>query len=343
MKSFLILIGVIYFSLSSFAYRPIDDIKLTELLQSFDYTPQVLQKNRVAPSCKGQDVEFETNYPQRDTNLPIKAKFFIPPTTSEKTFNPRFPIVFVLPPLGGANRLDLMLSETLCKNNIASMLIVTSLTGLESQTLVPVSDHDHTHRRVVSAIKGGLIVASTYSQINTEKVGLFGASLGGILGSVAYSVMPQISAASFLVNGGDVAHILAQSDQELIIKLKNQRMKEQGFTTVEQYENFLNENLEIDPLHFSKLIPADSVKLYLSQKDQSVPSEKQLLYYESLERPKETRFYQVGHAQTIFAVMGINNQRQAVADWYLSRFALPNPRALDFAFRNRTTGFSQLR
>ena len=326
MKVFVLFYALLTYSLSAFAYRPIDDVKLSEILQSFNYTPIVQQKNRVTPNCKGQDIEFETNYPQRSSNLPIKAKLFVPTTTSESSFDTRFPIVFILPPLGGANRLDMLLGETICGNKMAAMLIVTNLTGLDSETLVPVSDHDHTHRRVVAALKGGIIVAGTYPQINTEKVGLFGASLGGILGSVAYSVMPQISAATFLVNGADVPHILAHSDQAQVIKLKTERMKEQGFTSVEQYENYLNENLEIDPLHFAKFIPSDSVKLYLSQKDRSVPSDKQMIYYEALGKPRETRFFLIGHAETIFAVMGINNQRQAIAEWFLSRFALPNPR-----------------
>ena len=329
MKTVFASIILILTSLSALAYRPISDDKLQELIESFHYTPSVQIIRKAGSSCAGQDLEFTTTYPQRDSALLIKAKLFIPAQDKSENLDftaAQFPIVFILPPLGGANRLDMMMGETICKNRMAAMLITTNLTGLDQNDLVPVTDHDHTHRRVASAIKGGLVVARTYPAINTDKVGLFGASLGGILGSVAYSVLPEISAATFLVNGADVPHILTNSDQGPVIKLKTERMREQGFTTSEQYEQYLNDNLEIDPLHFVKLIQPDTIKLFLSQKDKSVPTQDQMLYYEALGQPRETKFYQIGHAETIFAVMGLGNGKQQIADWFISRFKLPNPR-----------------
>lgn len=329
MKALFPSIVMLITSLSVWAYRPISDDKLQEIIESFNYTPNVQITRKAGSSCAGQDLEFTTTYPQRETALIIKAKLFVPTqTTSENSdlATAQFPIVFILPPLGGANRLDMMMGETICKNKMAAMLITTNLTGLDQSTLVPVTDHDHTHRRVASALKAGIIVARTYPAINTEKVGLFGASLGGILGSVAFSVIPEISAATFLVNGADVPHILTNSDQGPVVKLKAERMREQGFTSSEQYEHYLNENLEIDPLHFVKLIQPDTIKLFLSQKDKSVPTQDQMLYYEALGKPQDTKFYLIGHGETIFAVMGIGNGKQQIAEWFLNRFALPNPR-----------------
>lgn len=329
MKALFTSIVMLFTSLSVWAYRPISDDKLQEIIESFNYTPNVQITRKAGSSCAGLDLEFTTTYPQRETALVIKAKLFVPAQTVSENSDlvaAQFPIVFILPPLGGANRLDMMMGETICKNKMAAMLITTNLTGLDQSTLVPVTDHDHTHRRVASALKAGIIVARTYPVINTEKVGLFGASLGGILGSVAYSVIPEISAATFLVNGADVPHILANSDQGPVIKLKTERMREQGFTTTEQYEHYLNENLEIDPLHFVKLIQPDTIKLFLSQKDKSVPTQDQMLYYNALGKPSDTKFYMIGHGETIFAVMGIGSGKQQISEWFLSRFALPNPR-----------------
>ena len=67
-----------------------------------------------------------------------------------------------------------------------------------------------------------------------------------------------------MVNGGDVPNILTNSDQGPVVKLKNDRMKEMGFKTSAEYETFLNDNLEIDPLHFTRLINPDTVRFYLS-------------------------------------------------------------------------------
>lgn len=306
--------------LSLAAYRPISDDKMHELLKSFEYTPNVQSIRTATSSCEGKDFEFTTTYPQRETALNIKGKAFIPTNP-----NSPVPIVFMLPPISGANATDIQLGKIFCRNKIAAFIITSNLTGL-GEDLVPVTDHDHTHRRVSSAIKGGIVIARTYPQINTDKVGLFGPSLGGILGSVVFSVLPEISAATFLVNGGYVPHILANSDQRPVVKLKNERMKEQKLSTNEEYEEYLNNKLEIDPLHFAKLVNPDSIKLYLSNADRSVPSVDQMAYYEALGKPKETKFYSVGHIPTIVAIMALSEEKQNIADWFGKRFALPNPR-----------------
>lgn len=322
MKHFLFPILVLgCFSSTALAYRPISDDKLNQLIESFNYTPTVKSIVASQTSCLAQDIEYTTTYPQRETELNIRAKTYVPVEPAEAV-----PVVFIIPAIGGFNSLDNLMGETLCKNNIAAFVITTNLTGLDSTVLLPVTDHDHTHRRVASALKGGFIIAKTYPEINTAKIGLFGASLGGILGSVAYSVLPEISNAIFIVNGGDVPHILANSDQAPVVNLKKARMQEQGFTTDAEYENYLNENLEIDPLHFVKLINTDTVKFFLSTKDKSVPSVDQLAYYNALGQPKETKFYNLPHAESILSVMGLNSGRQNVLNWYNTRFAASNPR-----------------
>lgn len=311
--------GSYFISQFLYAYTPISDDRLKELLQEFNYTPVVEALKLPKPNCTAQDLEYTTTYPQRDSVLNIKAKTFIPAGSN-------WPVVFMFPPLGGMNKLDQAMGETFCKQNIAAILITTSLTGLDSDTLVPVSDHDHTHRRVASAIKGGMIIAHSFLQINTEKVGLFGVSLGGILGSVAYGVIPQISAATFLVNGGDVPFILAYSDVGSIVKVRNARMAEQNLKTVEEYEEYLRKNLNLDPMHFAKLIDPDSTKLFLSKTDTSVPTVKQMEYYTAIGSPHETSFYSLSHANTVISVLGLGTSKPKIAQWFQSRFALPNPR-----------------
>ena len=327
MKQRLAFIFLILSSQLLLAYTPISDDRLKELLEGFNYTPAVQIMKLPKAGCIAQDLEFTTTYPQREGSLSIRAKTFIPTL-------PNVPVVFMLPPMGGMNQLDQGMGEVFCRHNIAAIIITTNLTGLDSATLVPVSDHDHTHRRVASAIKGGILVVHSLNSelnssgfgINTAKIGLFGASLGGILGSVAYGVIPQISAATFLVNGGDVPYILAHSDQKEIVKVRNARMQQQGLKSIEEYETYLQQNLDLDPLHFAKLIDRESTKLYLSKADKTVPSEKQMEYYKAIKTPVETSFYSLGHVPTIVSVMGINSNKTKIAQWFKMRFAKPNPR-----------------
>jgi hypothetical protein len=319
MKSVISTIFFLLISGSAWSYKPISDDELAAIVAGFNYQPQVQILKLPKVSCKAQDMEYTTTYPQRDTVLNIKAKTFIPAGSD-------IPVVFMLPPLGGFNSLDEKMGEAFCKSNIAAILITTTLTGLDSPTLVPVTDHDHTHRRVASAIKGGMLAIRSLPQLNNSKIGLFGVSLGGILGSVAYGVIPEISAATFLVNGGDVPFILAYSDQGSIIKLRTARMKEQGLKTFEEYEAYLRQHLAIDPLHFAKLIDPNTIKLFLSKTDKSVPSIKQMEFYNALGAPKETSFYSLSHISTIVSVMGLSPAKPKIIQWFQGRFDIANPR-----------------
>lgn len=327
MKQLLALIFLFFTAQILFAYTPISDDRLKELLEGFNYTPNVQILKLPKVGCAAQNLEFTTTYPQRSEALNIQAKTFIPMASN-------VPVIFMLPPMGGMNSLDQSMGEVFCRNNIAAIIITSNLTGLDSAALVPVSDHDHTQRRVVSAIKGGIIVVRALnsslnikgSGINPAKIGLFGASLGGILGSVAYGVIPQISAATFLVNGGDVPYILAHSDQKEIIKVRNSRMQQEGLRSIEEYETYLRKNLALDPLHFAKLIDRESTKLYLSKADKTVPSKKQMEYYKAISSPAETSFYVLGHVQTIVSVLGLSSNKTKIAQWFTTRFAKPNPR-----------------
>lgn len=313
---------VVLLSLNSWAYRPISNERRQELLKQFVYTPQTnIIKISKATGCSAQDLVYTTTYPERETPYQINAKAYIPNQSNA-------PVVFMLPPLGGSNPLDTAMAQNLCRNNIAAILILNDFTGLSSNTLMPVEDHDHTVRRVASAIKGGLLVVRAFPEINTDKAGIFGASLGGILGSMAYGVLPEISAASFIVNGGDVPHILATSDQEPVIRVKRARMAEVGLKTDEEYEAYLDEHLSFDPLHFAPLIPPESIKLYLSKADHSVPSQDQMAFYNAVGSPHNVSFYSLSHAMTIFAVLGIGGEKQNISKWFLDRFSQANPRTV---------------
>ena len=327
MKAWIALLGFTLITQTTLAYVPISEEKLAELVESFNYQPEVKYLKKPKTTCEAQDFSYTVTYPQRKDPLTIKGKSFIPVVAAGQ---PKVPVIFLLPPMGGTNTLDMGAGRKFCENNMATFIISSNLTGLDSPTLVPVTDHDHTHRRIAAALKGGMLLVKTHPEINSEKVGLFGASLGGILGSVAYSVIPEISAVTFLVNGADVPHILATSTQSEVVNLKKARKKEQGFKTDAEYEAYLNKHLEIDPLHFVKMIDPNTVRLYLSKADDMVPSVDQMKYYEALGSPKAIKFYESGHVSTIISVMGLSGELQKTADWFKKRFAMRNPRIPDY-------------
>lgn len=302
-----------------FAYTPISDTKQKLLLSEFDYTPKVKISQDATSGCTGEDVVFTTTYPQKTSPLKIEARGYIPEDTS-------VPFVILLPPIGGVNMLDKAMAKTFCNNNIAALIITTNFTGFDGNTLMPIADHDEAFRRAVSAVKGAMVYASSRPEINTAKMGIFGVSLGGILGSLAFSVIKELSAANFIVNGGDIPYILAYSEQKEVKKLREIRMENDNIATAEDYEKILRDNLMFDPMHFALLVLPDTVKQFLSTNDTNVPTIKQNQYHEAIGSPKEVEYLTSGHVGTVINVLFPGGTRQKIADWFGSRFKLDNPR-----------------
>ena len=165
-------------------------------------------------------------------------------------------------------------------------------------------------------------------EFNHEKVGVLGASLGGLLSVFAMSVLPEVSAGYFAVAGGDFPSILANSNQDVAKRLRSYRMSKFGMTSPEEYEDYLRRNLRYDPLDFASEIPTDAVRMVISNKDRKVPTENQWLLHEALGRPL-SKVYRWGHIWTIFFSLGNKDNQDEITDFFVERFSQDNPRVLN--------------
>jgi hypothetical protein len=290
--------------------------------EEFNYTPQVEIKNLAdRRGCKGGKLEYITTLNQSGEAYTVKAKIYMPDKPAEQKRS----VIFMLPTIKGGQKLagliDRFAAFSFCRQNFIAVLLENDFTGLSTGSPLGISESDLSIRRVVAALKGGIQIATHNLNADQNKVGLFGASLGGILGSTAYGLMSEIKAGTFLVAGGDLPHILTHSDQKPIIKVKEDVMLEKGFKTDAEYEAYLNEALRFDPLDFADNIERDEVKLYLSLNDRSVPTLDQMKLYEELNRPTETSFVsRSGHAITIFRVLVFSRQKTKIGKWFKARF-----------------------
>lgn len=291
--------------------------------EEFNYTPQVEIKNLAdRRGCKGGKLEYTTTLNQTGETYSVKAKIYMPDKPSEQKRS----VIFMLPTIKGGKKLaglvDRFTAFSFCRQNFIAVLLENDFTGLSTGSPLGISESDLSIRRVVAALKGGIQIASSNLNADQSNVGLFGASLGGILGSTAYGLMDEIKAGTFLVAGGDLPHILTHSEQKPIIKVKEEVMRQKGFSTEAEYEAYLNESLRFDPLDFAEHIERDEVKLYLSLNDRSVPTLDQMKLYEELNRPIETNFVsRSGHAVTIFRVLVFSRQKTEIGKWFKARFA----------------------
>ena len=179
--------------------------------RDFYYTSEykMLEMNRIRRrrTCMIHEFSLETTYPQLgNKTFTVNGQFFLPRNVSTDV-----PVVLIFPPVGGMNTLDEEMAKTFCDSKIAVFVPTTDMTGLEQEAIPPVEDHNQALYRVVSFTKALAAYAADEAGLNGEKVGLMGASLGGILSSFAMSVVPEVSVGYFIVAGGDLPSVLAHS------------------------------------------------------------------------------------------------------------------------------------
>jgi hypothetical protein len=329
----IVLATVSLFCLTSLAWgRPkLSDGQLADVIDQFQYQGnyEITSTDKgggFLSSCWTYDQVFETEYPQADEAMEVEMKLYIP--NRSRLGDEQVPAVIILPPTGGMNYLDRQTAETLCDYNMAAIILKTDFSNIVAQAegdLLPPEDHEQAFYRVAAGIKAVMAMVAEDENMDSSKVGLFGVSLGGILGSFVMSTQPNISAGYFVVAGGDIPEILAYSEQREVSAIRRKRMREQGFETKEEFENFLREHIPFDPMDMAPMMLPETLRMVIANRDDVVATENQRALQEAFGNP-QTMYYESGHTQTVISFLLPFTGRRRVARFFEERFEVENPR-----------------
>ena len=218
----------------------------------------------------------------------------------------------VLPTTAGENAVDRLWARELCKRGLSSQLLV-SWPETKYDLLDP-----RLHNEFVK-----LVQAAADSMLGDDPtpVVLVGTSLGGVAASSLIAVEPRIVAAALIATGSDVHEIIAHSDHKKARAQREGMMKKYGLKTIEEFEEFLDDNIDVDP---SDLLPVATHDLpetphVIATQDKTVPTlnQKKLvgLY------PQPTVFRLKGNHFGTIVNTGLHHKRKVI-DYLLER--LPN-------------------
>ena len=130
----------------------------------------------------------------------------------------------------------------------------------------------------------------TRPEVDMEKVGYVGGSMGGIFGAIFIGVEPRIKAAALLVAGGNMSLMIMKSQHPAIPPIR-EYLREANLT-YEWLQNFLD---PVDPLNFIWRFSPRPVVFHLGRFDEIVPAETGELLYEKAREPKKVYWYDSGH------------------------------------------------
>ncbi len=144
----------------------------------------------------------------------------------------------VLPPTGGKNILDKGYSTMFCKAGY-KVYVFEEYTGVSEYT-TDLSVHQRYQERFQKSLK------KLIKGIPEKNIGVLGASAGAINFSVTMGIPEVINRVKVfvgLVSGGPLYKVIANAGEQALKKVREERMEKYDLSTLEAYENKIQENL----------------------------------------------------------------------------------------------------
>lgn len=200
-----------------------------------------------------------------EVNNTVHCEYFAPRGEGKR------PAVIVLHILGGDFELSRLFCHSLARQNVAALFLVMPYYGPRRDPAQP--------RRMIGPNPGETVEGMTQAildirraanflssrpEIDRERLGIFGISLGGITGALAMAAEPRFSRGCLLLAGGDIGRVAWDSQE---IKKYRPRLEAQGFTR----ESLIEALKPIDPVTYAAELKGRRVLMLNAKSDEVVP------------------------------------------------------------------------
>ena len=210
--------------------------------------------------------------PQTET---IYAKLFLP--DGIKPDDPKRPAVISLPILNGDENLNSLVCATLSKKGIISIMFTLPYQGerkppvsqrqLELEPSLFISALNQTMDDITRTID----LLSNLPEVDKNKIGITGISLGGILSATVAGKEPRINRAAVLLAGGNLLKIIHHAKETSLLSSAIKNMPES------ERSKIIDKINEFDPLNYSsqlrKLASDNRLIMLNAAQDEVIPRE----------------------------------------------------------------------
>lgn len=133
----------------------------------------------------------------------------------------------------------------------------------------------------------------TLPNVDRERLGSFGISMGGMNGVLTAAVDPRLAANVFALAGGPLSMIIRDTHDRVVTKPRNRYIEERGITLAQLYSEAVS-GVRSDPLAFAPYVDPRAVLMISAVFDRSIPRRNSDQLWEALGRP-ERLWLPLGH------------------------------------------------
>lgn len=181
-----------------------------------------------------------------------------------------YPVVLVLPILGGPNTIAKITATYLTLNGYACIIVNRQAGYTDFDNLEEI---DATLRQIVLDHKQVIDWIELREELDPNRIGVFGVSMGGIKASLISGIDSRVKVSVIALAGGDIPYILSYSREDGIEKERNKFLTDFNINQGALYK-LLQNFITCDPLKYAQYIDARDTLMVLARFDRDVPYEK---------------------------------------------------------------------
>jgi dienelactone hydrolase len=220
--------------------------------------------------------------PDAENNV-VHAEYFAP-----LGFGPKRPAVIVLHILGADFPLSRYMSARLADRGVAALFVKLPYYGErrpggEGQRTKRFLSADiersvKSMRQAVVDVRRAAVWLAARPDVDLERIGVAGISLGGIVSALAAAIDPAIREGAFLLAGGDLATILWQMPEAA-------PYRKQWIAAGRSKEDLKTLTDPFDPLSYAERLKGKRLMMIAGRVDEVVPPASTLLLWQAAGRP----------------------------------------------------------
>src|SRR6185295_13456434 len=207
-------------------------------------------------------VEFQIASNPSETNRTIVFDYYIPAGPGPN------PVLLVLPVMGGKHYdLEEIFARYFARHGLAAIILRRERWG-EAQGLAAI---DPMLRLTVIDNKRVIDWIETRPELDATRLGVFGASMGGIKGALLTALDERVRAATLGLAGGDLPYVLTQTTEPGVQRQRERLLRAEKLTLDELHAR-LKQTITCDPLAFAPYVNPDKVLMFVALFDTVVPN-----------------------------------------------------------------------
>lgn len=225
------------------------------------------------------------------------------------------PAILVLPILGGKNTVARIFADYFARNGFASVIVHRQK---KYKQINDITKLDKTLRQMVQDHKHAVDWMESRPELDPEKIGVFGVSMGGIKSALLSALEGRIRAGIIALGAGDLPYVLTYSKEKRLARRRDDLLKKDNLS-LEEFHEKLRGEIVCDPANYAEYIDARTTLMILARFDDAVPFEKGNELRRLIGKP-ETIYLLSGHYSSAFF---INYIKQASLNFFEKKLLSP--------------------